>query len=138
MTYLVTAYRWGWLNDHSYVVYCGPSYNEATALAEEACEDRCGKYGVVVEQYTNRKSTISSYFSSLYEENAPLHNYNLDYFHKLGHVLNNYANGQIYLMVDNVESTIEVVPDSRLVNIALIAREHYDSVTALQKENNYG
>lgn len=92
MTYLVTAYRWGWTNNHSYIVYCGPNEDRAWDLAEEECNDRGGKYGVAVNRYKEdgEHDTICAYHPSSWGENLPYHNYRLDYFSRLGHMLEDY------------------------------------------------
>lgn len=74
-TYLAIAYRWGWTNSHSYFVSCSSDLQKVLAAAEQAAEDRCGKYGVaVLEMPEDPASTPAkrlAYFPSSYGEAAP-------------------------------------------------------------------
>ncbi len=92
MTILVTAYRWGWLNNHQYIVYCGDDEQLAEEMAEQECDDRGGKYGVAVRHYCEDGdySRLMSYHKSSWGENLPYHNYRLDYISRLGHMLEDY------------------------------------------------
>jgi len=140
MTYLVTAYRWGWLNNHHYVVYCGPDEDKAWNLAESECDDRGGKYGVAVQKYNEDSEDewsgeIVAYYPSSWGEKMPSHNYRLDYFEHLGHIMDDYVNGHVYVVEDG--STIlkreSVIPDPRIVERVENRRQFYD---ALQKLND--
>ena len=99
MTYLVIAYRWGWINNHQYHVYAGQDKTKAIALALAEAHSRAGKYGCAVygfdEDGTSR--TLEVYFSSAYGERKPSHNDRIDMFEKLGYVLYDYSRGMAYL-----------------------------------------
>lgn len=98
--YLVTAYRWGWTNGHQYQVYCGPDRTKALALAQNENEDRGGKYGCAVYEW-NEDGTeckrIAYFGATMCDENEPFHNWRIDYFEKLGHVLEGYGEGNMLL-----------------------------------------
>lgn len=113
MSWLVTAYRWGWTNNHHYIVYCGDDYDRAMELAEEEANDRGGKYGVVVRSYTEDYSRTFGYFPSSWGEKLPYHNYRLDYISRLGHMLEDY-------LKDN--------PDHELVQKAEGQKAFYDAI----------
>lgn len=96
MTYLVTAFRWGWLNNHSYNVYCGQDFAKAFETAEEEADDRGGKYGVVVYRFDDEEDgtqdqQLIGYFPSSWGEKLPRHNYKLDLNDSLGHMLSDYV-----------------------------------------------
>lgn len=48
-TYVVTAYRWGCLQNHHYIVYAGTDKAKACAMAEDERDSRGNKYGVLVQ-----------------------------------------------------------------------------------------
>ena len=122
MTYLVTAYRWGWTNNHHYIVYCGPNEDRAWDLAEEECNDRGGKYGVAVNRYKEdgEHDTICAYYPSSWGEKLPYHNYRLDYISRLGHMLEDY-------LKDN--------PDHELVQKAEGQKAFYDAIQKATEEH---
>ena len=102
-TYLVTAYRWGATNGHSYIVYCGPDATVADNLAAMEPDDRGGKYGCQVVRYTEdggaacQKAERIAYYPSAYGEESPSRNWRIDYFEALGHTLDDYIEGRIYV-----------------------------------------
>lgn len=49
--YVLTAYRNGNCEEHSYTVGAHTDFNEAKETAEEHCDYRGGKYSVVVEEF---------------------------------------------------------------------------------------
>ena len=51
MTFLVKAYRFGFVNEHNYVVYCGNDKDMAYDLAEEEANERGGKYAMLILEY---------------------------------------------------------------------------------------
>lgn len=65
-TYVVTAYRWGHRDNHSYVVACVPEFEKAVKLAESHVDYRGGKYGCEVTDETGRQVHYieSSYYGS--------------------------------------------------------------------------
>ena len=76
MIYVVTAYRWGCRDKHSYVV--GASTNKARAieLAQAEPEYRGGKYGCQIIECSDGVKTDDSvervaYFPSRYGESCP-------------------------------------------------------------------
>jgi hypothetical protein len=98
--YHVTAYRWGNLNLHQYRVYCGPDKTKAIALAQSECDDRGGKYGCAVYQWNEdgTEYTRIAYFGgSMHNEPAPFHNWRVDFFERLGHLLYEWSGGKIWL-----------------------------------------
>lgn len=98
--YLVTAYRWGWLNGHQYQVYCGADRIKAIALARNEQNYRGGKYGCAVYEWNadGTECKCINYFGAImHQEEAPFHNWRLDYFEKLGHVLDSYGSGKMLL-----------------------------------------
>lgn len=132
MTYLVTAYRWGWTNAHTYVVYCGNDYERALELAEEENNDRAGKYGVDVRQYDEEGDwqMLLAYFKSSYGEDMPQHNYRLDYFSTLGHMMDEYADGTLYVVEEGgtVLQRREIEPDPRIVERVQLKRKFYEAL----------
>jgi hypothetical protein len=100
--YLVTAYRWGWLNGHQYQAYCGPDKTKALALAQAETQDRGGKYGCAVYEWNEDgiECRRIAYFGAMMEqEKEPFHNWRIDYFEKLGHILDRYATGNMLLPI---------------------------------------
>jgi hypothetical protein len=97
--YLVVAYRWGWTNNHQYIVYCGPDETKAIALADNEPEYRGGKYGACVYRFNEDGTDYEQiyYANSMYDEEKPHHNYRIDMFEKLGHRLHDFANGQVFV-----------------------------------------
>lgn len=51
MIYVVTGYRWGLRDDHSYVVAVDPDFDKATQLAREELEYRGGKYAMEITRH---------------------------------------------------------------------------------------
>jgi hypothetical protein len=51
MTFLVKAYRYGFWNEHHYVVYCGSDRAIAYGIAEDEANERGGKYGILILEY---------------------------------------------------------------------------------------
>jgi hypothetical protein len=51
MTFLVKAYRFGFVNEHNYIVYCGSDRDIAYDIAEEEAHERGGKYGMLILEY---------------------------------------------------------------------------------------
>lgn len=54
MIYVITAYRWGWRNGHSYVVGADTDKERALVIAQEHVEYRGGKYGCEVVEVAER------------------------------------------------------------------------------------
>ena len=74
--YVATAYRWGWYNNHHYVVTAGVDnvvvvVVPVTKVAEEECSARGGKYGVEVVEHPSDE-TIAYYPSSYNEKRAKM------------------------------------------------------------------
>lgn len=100
--YIATAYRWGWYNNHNYLIYVGTDKAKATAMADAEAGDRGGKYGCVVCEYTEdaegaMQSKEVAYFPSVYGETRVHHNYRIDFFKSLGHRFNDFADGMVML-----------------------------------------
>lgn len=106
-TFLAMAYRWGYTNNHHYIIYCGMDEQKAVACAQAECNDRGGKYGCVVWGYKDagpeQEVRKVAYFRSMAETEAkgPQHNYRLDMFQTLGHAFYDFAQGTIYLPEDD-------------------------------------
>ena len=86
--YVVMAYRWGQKNAHSYIVTSGTDLDAMISIAEEECQDRGGKYGVVVirtnpdwRSTTNHEEV--KYFPSLFGEEASYYNHDLDAYQSI-------------------------------------------------------
>jgi hypothetical protein len=85
MLYTIIAYRWGWLNAHHYPVATLADREEALRLAVEARDDRGGKYGVVVCEWTSTTEySQCNYFPSLYGETKPFRNERIEAFQDIG------------------------------------------------------
>ena len=102
MTYVVTAYRWGWLNGHQYTIYAGLDRAKAIALAQAENADRGGKYGCSVVEFTDlpdgqQDTKEVAYFPSSYEEKKAETNHRLDMFSSLGHKFYAFAEGEVFL-----------------------------------------
>lgn len=69
--YVATAYRWGWYNNHHYVVTAGVDRDAVLEAAEEECSGRGGKYGVEVVEHPSDE-TIAYYPSSYNEKRAKM------------------------------------------------------------------
>jgi len=87
--YLAIAYRWGDTNGHQYVVSIHSEEDVVLAAAEEECQDRGGKYGVAVFQWTGNIESAKqvAYFNSLQEEAdapGPMLNWRKEAFQNLG------------------------------------------------------
>lgn len=97
--YVAIAHRWGWMNGHWYHVYAGPDQTKALALAQNVQEDRGGKYGCAVMQFDGDGTDYKriAYFPSMHGEEKPYHNYRIDMFESLGHVMHDFARGTVYL-----------------------------------------
>jgi hypothetical protein len=97
--YLVTAYRWGLLNQHQYFVYAGLDKAKALALAREETYGVGGKYGCAVYVFDESGTgyTLEAYFPSSYAEEKPHHDESCDMHRRLGIILHNYARGTVYL-----------------------------------------
>lgn len=97
--YLVTAYRWGYLNGHQYYVYCGLDKDKAVELADKEADDRGGKYGCAVWEFNaeGEDYVLVHHAPSTYREVRPIHNDRLDMFERLGHVLYNFSRGNVSL-----------------------------------------
>lgn len=70
--YSVMAHRWGATNNHSYEVGVYADRAQALDVAERACDERAGKYGVVVKRWTTGDfGTVEAYFPSMAKEEGP-------------------------------------------------------------------
>lgn len=111
--YLVTAYRWGWINAHQYPVYCGADHTKAVALARAENATRGGKYGCAVYEWDadGTEAKLTEYFgSSMSEEHKPFHNWRICYFERLGNLLDRYADGKMWLPVGDGTVKLTAVP----------------------------
>lgn len=97
VNYLTIAYRWGWINNHHYIVYCGPDETKAVAMAESETSYRGGKYGCVVFRFNDDGTEYEQihYSNSLWGEEKLHHNCRIDMFEELGHRLHDYASGNV-------------------------------------------
>jgi len=134
-TYIVLAYRWGSTNDHWYWLYAGPDLVKASALAESERDGRGRKYGCAVYETndTGDEWTLAEYHGSG-DEKEPAHNWRLDYFERLGHVLDDYVRGQMHVPSEREDEqlkvrTLQIVavePDPMLVKEAERHRHNFD------------
>lgn len=86
MHYTLVAYRYGQLNAHQYKVAQTDRLSRALELAQEARNDRAGKYGVAVYQWEGEdhcKQVV--YFPSQMREKEPFDNVRLEQYLALGH-----------------------------------------------------
>lgn len=97
--YLVIAFRWGWTNNHWYIVYGGSDRAKACAMAKSERDNRAGKYGCVAYEFNAEGTDCSAiaYEASLYAEPEAEHNERIEYFRRLGHFMDGYANGNVLL-----------------------------------------
>lgn len=51
MTFLVKAYRYGFVNEHNYIVYCGSDRDVAYGIAEDEADEHGGKYAMLILEY---------------------------------------------------------------------------------------
>ncbi len=86
------AYRWGWLNEHSYIVCVTPDLQAAKDAADAEVDHRGGKYGVTVWD----ASGAAVYHSpSIYGEEAAFVNERVEMFERVGlHVVVALENGK--------------------------------------------
>jgi hypothetical protein len=92
MLYTVVAYRWGWVNNHTYTVAVTQNADLARTKAEEECADRGGKYGVAVYEWTDETTQRRiAYFASQYEETVPAQNPRIEMFERIGHNVHEVA-----------------------------------------------
>lgn len=84
--YLAIAYRWGWLNNHSYFVAIGHDGRKITLEAESECRGRGGKYGVRVLKFTKPEGVYEevAYFPSTYGEESAYENHRIGMFENVG------------------------------------------------------
>lgn len=140
-TYLVTAYRWGWYNASSYVVYCGNNYDRAAIAAEYENDSRAGKYGVIVQQWDGGELKADlDYFPSSYGEKELSRNWRLDYINDLGHILLDYIDGNMWVSDADAENPnrlklVKVDIDPMLEERALQKKSFYDKLSE-QKDTN--
>lgn len=113
--YLAVAYRWGETNNHYYYVYAGNDRTKALALAQAEREDRGGKYGVAVWEFTPDGIDYKrvGYFPSCAEdtdESEPRYNHGIDYHQRLGFFLHECAAGKALLPdPNNATATIKTL-----------------------------
>lgn len=69
--YIVTAYRYGWMNNGGYHVWAGTSPEDAIAHAQSESTSGACKYGVVVRKAIGGELSIHCYFPSGRNEPAP-------------------------------------------------------------------
>ena len=83
---IATAYRWGWFNSHSYLVYVGNDETRAMELAQNERVERGGGYGVDVIRCTEEieEEERRAYFSSTFGESEPYLNSRLMWFERVG------------------------------------------------------
>ena len=136
--YLVTAYRWGWLNGHQYQVYCGTDREKAIHLAQDEQEGRGGKYGCAVYEWNEQGAQckrIAYYGAMMNAEEAPFHNWRIDYFQQLGHILESYTEGKMLLPNPDRPGFLIYAdvpkPPQFVLDEVQRAREHYDTMARL-------
>ena len=87
--FLVEAYRWGWLNNHKYVLGLTNDWEKAVALARAEADCRGGKYGVAVWGVRDGATecadvVVRHYEPSQYGEKALHFNHRMDAFERIG------------------------------------------------------
>lgn len=104
MTYVVTAYRWGWYNEHRYLVWASPDREKAIEMAREECEGRAGKYGVEVVAVPSDVESCGltdfetvAYFPSCHDEKTPHGNPRIELFERVGQVASGIVEGHYLL-----------------------------------------
>lgn len=95
MTYLVMAFRFGWINNHWYLVYGGPDRTRACALAADEARLRGGKYSCAVYEFSDlgTEYQLITYEGSTLDEKEPEHNERIEYHRRLGQFADEYASG---------------------------------------------
>ena len=136
-TYLVTAYRWGWTNDHQYQVYAGTDKDKAMESAETEVDGRGGKYGCAVYEFIPDGSdyVMVGYYPSG-DEKAPHYNWRINMFNTLGHKLHEYADGIMYVADPDRDGFLKpcaVVPEQWAIDAVKKAEEF---ATAMQGFND--
>lgn len=129
--YIVLAYRWGNANDHWYYLYAGVDETKAMAMAESERDGRGNKYGCVVMR-TNELGELweqHAYFACGKEE-EPTFNWRLEYFERLGHVLDSYVDGHLMIPEEGKRTMtgIKVEPIPLLVEEAARHRRMYEAM----------
>ncbi len=88
MTYTLVAYRFGQTNSHQYLVAQASCEQRALMLAEQARDERSGKYGVAVYEWVSEgELSLKAYFPSMAGEGAPRENSRTEHYLSLGHWL---------------------------------------------------
>lgn len=88
MHFTLVAYRYGQLNAHQYTVAQTPELGRALEIAEQARDERAGKYGVAVYQWESEGSCQRvAYYPSQAKEAEPADNVRLEQYLDLGHWL---------------------------------------------------
>ena len=121
--YLATAYRWGNLNGDQYHVYGGADREKALELAEIEAQDRGGKYGVEVREFSEDgidSKAIGYFLSSMDDDTSdgPIYNHRIDFHERLGSFVSQYASGKVLLPDPHDEHVMkytEVTPDPIVV-----------------------
>ena len=92
-SYLVYNYRWGYLNNHSYLIGVYDDLEKAIEQAKKGNEYRGGKYGTCVweiekdfevDENCNTHGLLVKYFPSIYDEEKPSFNENNSFIDMLG------------------------------------------------------
>jgi len=87
-TYIATAYRWGELNGHRYLVAAGTDRDLVIQAASAEVRERSGKYGVEVVSLTlTGEQKRVAYLPSMCDEPAPRHNHRVDLAERIGHIV---------------------------------------------------
>lgn len=97
MTFLVKAYRFGFANEHNYIVYCGPDRDVAYGIAEEESQERGGKYGMLILEYPEDgiDPISADYLSSSLGEDRLKHNWMNEKRMYMQSALEDYLNGRV-------------------------------------------
>lgn len=147
--YLATAYRWGETNNHWYYVYAGCDRTKAMALAQVERDDRGGKYGVAVWEFTpdGCDYRLAGYFPSSAETidtMEPRYSHHIDYYHRLGSFLHEAATGKALLPNPQAPGTLTYqdvqIPDYQRVKVdseQATLRAMHESDEALTKRGSH-
>ena len=130
--YIVIAYRWGWTNNHWYIVHAGLDEETALEAAREEAEGRGGKYGcaVYIVDHEGIHKCVD-YFSAGYDEDKPYRNYRIDMFSDIGHAAVDAAKGRIWVPEEGDSGklkAVEVDPPEWLVGIVKRAEAHAEKM----------
>ena len=141
--YIAIAYRWGCSNEHQYIVGSLDSLEELDRIAVLECQNRGGKYGIAIYQIDNSISdnmsnlyhTLVRYHSSLYGEDKPIKDFEIESAKEIGQqIIRAFKGHSIYLSTNENDTKLElttVVLPEWLMNLCksiLEEKEHISNI----------